>query len=503
MKSPRHLLLSGTVLSVATLAAQYLVRVLMTGQFGAGREYDGFLLAMIPATLVAQVAYQALASALVPAVNALAEEGHPASAQRLSRRASNWMHGVVVALGVAGTIVLMTSSRDAALVVTVFAGWGLLGGWLVLERQFLLYHGRSLWAAWLTLAPALAICAYGFATPEATLIGYAWTGVAAHGLAAAMAAALNKVSWKALLTKYTPATESNSADLSLRPIFLQSAAVILAGFNAQAMAIIDQTMAAWYTAGGLVLLSAAQSIARLPHTLGENAMRMISYRKIVVSAGRPDTPEKTRETSETFAEAVRLQLFFAAPACLLMFFFAGDVVAILFGRGEFGPEDVGQAADILRWFPACALALVLQSVQVQFLVAMKRAGTALRIEVVLTAFSAFLNLLLIPVLGIAGLVASTAISSTICAAVLFVQTHRLARLDLSIVRNRLAPLGILFLFTAAVAGTLSMSLPDDLVHMARVLIALSAIGATWVAGFFGPAVLARAEARPSEANVQA
>ncbi len=64
---PRALI--ALALSILTMAAQFALRMQMTAALGAGPEYDLYLLLMIPATLVAQVGYQAIASALVPRIS--------------------------------------------------------------------------------------------------------------------------------------------------------------------------------------------------------------------------------------------------------------------------------------------------------------------------------------------------------------------------------------------------------------------------------------------------
>jgi hypothetical protein len=134
---------------------------------------------------------------------------------------------------------------------------------------------------------------------------------------------------------------------------------------------------------------------------------------------RTGAPTGPSALTAAFKKLALTQAAIILPAVLFIVFFPHEIVALLFQRGTFSPADAAQTSEILRWLPACAVGLMLQSIQVQILVAWGAAATALRTELVLTFLSALSNFAFLPFLGLPGLIASTALSVTLVAFFLF------------------------------------------------------------------------------------
>ncbi len=308
---------------------------------------------------------------------------------------------------------------ELVLALAILAGWGLIGGWIVLERQLLVYHGRFALASIVTLLTPAAMAAYGLASAEPGISGFVYTGLATSVASLLLAATLNRGHWR---TAFAAAAEEQiPRHVTWVPVIVASIPIILASFNAQAMAIIDQTMAAWWQVGGLGLLATALAVGRLPHTVAESLAHSLGYRMMLeaVSACQNRRPDGPSALTAAFKKLALTQAAIILPAVLFIVFFPHEIVALLFQRGTFSPADAAQTSEILRWLPACAVGLMLQSIQVQILVAWGAAATALRTELVLTFLSALSNFAFLPFLGLPGLIASTALSVTLVAFFLF------------------------------------------------------------------------------------
>jgi hypothetical protein len=157
------------VLSLLTMAAQFAVRMQMTATLGAGPEYDLYLLLMIPATLVAQIGYQAIASALVPRMSDLLGQSRPRAARLLFHRGvmvGNGL-GLAVALGLIAILAARGGNApELTMALAIMAARGILGGWVVLERQLLVYNGSFAAGSFFTLLPAAGMAGYGAVSAE-------------------------------------------------------------------------------------------------------------------------------------------------------------------------------------------------------------------------------------------------------------------------------------------------------------------------------------------------
>lgn len=471
------------VLSLLTMAAQFAVRMQMTAALGAGPEYDLFLLLMIPATLVAQVGYQAIASALVPRMSDLLGQSRPRAARRLFHR------GVLVgnALGVLVTTFLLTilairdgNAAELTMAFAIMLAWGIIGGWVVLERQLLVYNGSFAAGSFFTLLPAAAMAVYGAVAGDPTLHGFVYTGLVASMIALLGSQLSNRRHWNNAMT--AAANEDRVISVPWLPIVVAALPIIMASFNAQAMAIIDQTMAAWWQVGGLGLLATALAVGRLPHTVAESLSHSLGYRAMLdaVSACQNGLAGGREALVAAFRKLALAQAAIIAPAILFVALFPHEIVNFLFQRGTFSVEDAARTAEILRWLPACALGLMLQSIQVQILVAWGAAATALRTELVLTALSALLNLAFLPILGLPGLIVSTALSVTLVGLFLFRVLQRVTGvIRWSDLLEGLRPLAMPLLAALTIALVMRLGLPADW-HRAAVVF----VPGTIVAGVF-------------------
>jgi len=426
------------LLTAFGLILQFVVRLTMTARLGAGVEYDAFLVAMMPAVLMAQVGFQAVASALVPRVAAVSAEGQPQRARSLALMATAatmlfWGGVAVLAWGWSHFFFPVShpyGSGFPGLLLTVMVAWGLLGGWAILQRQFLVFFGQYGFAVLVGYLPALTMAALAF-WPQATLHHFVWAGVAGQLLSNGL---LSLLLWRAW-GRHTASQGQLAIPVrrELAALGLAALPILLASFNAQAMSLIDQAMAAWWQLGGLTLLSVALTVSRLPHTLAENLMLAAGYRHLVDAASRLTLApaEARRHMGGTVTSLLRAQAMVVWPAAVGIVVAHQPIVEVLYQRGKFDASDATRAAAILLCYPLCSPWLVVQSVQVQALVVLGKATVALRYELVLTILSAALNLALLPIMGLPGLVVSTALSTAVVA---WLVAGALQRLEVGVTR---------------------------------------------------------------------
>ncbi len=409
----RAILLS-TGLTGVGLVVQFVLRAVLTARFGASAPYELFLYAMMPATLVAQVAFQAFASALLPRISDLEKSGQTRGAMGLFRRGlwtslaltSTMGLLVPVAAWLAAPAHLAADPAQFLVLLAVYTGWGVLGGVLVLQRQLLIYLDDFAMAAVLGLVQPFVLLGLLLAVADVGVLAFAVTGVVAMLGACVLMAGRIARRWRA------GEDEPAAAMTPLLPIVAATAPIFLASLNAQAMHLIDQWMAAWWVPNGLVLLSLALAVARLPHTVADQAMMAVGYRPLLRAVETGDTV-LGEEARGAFRRLVGLQAMVVFPAMLVILAAAEPSIRVLFERGAFLREDSANTAAILRLFPLVSLGVMIQVAQVQMLVVLGRARLALEAEVVLTGLSVLLNLAFLPVMGLPGLILSTGLAQSL------------------------------------------------------------------------------------------
>lgn len=492
MKTGRKLLnaaVSASALSLIALAAQFAVRVAMTSSLGASAEYDAFLAAMIPAALIATVGFQAAASALMPKISDMITSGHPRAAAKFHRSAVL----KITLLSIPFSLLIFAAFEAGGfgqplLIGAVLLGWGMIAGVNTLQRQILTYFDRFHVAVGTALIPSLTLLMTPLLIEHPQAVQFALFGLAGQILSLVTCEYTLWNAWRAAFHESGP--EMRGAIPSLWPILAAALPILGASFNAQAMSIIDQTMAAWFSVGGLALLSIALAVARLPHTVADSATMASCYRGMLDAVARVRanrSAENKAMVGKSFQQMFEIQSLIIAPSAIGILLCSGAIVEILFQRGKFGAEEAGMAAAILAVYPLAAFGTMMQGVQVQIFVALGRSADVLKYELALTAFSALLNIAFLPFFGLPGLVLSTGVSITIVALLIF---RRLTQLDIGIGKRifleglkipALSSVSALALGAAALAAAPGLSAPLTL------LLAGAAIGA----GYYVPFILVR------------
>lgn len=142
---------------------------------------------------------------------------------------------------------------------------------------------------------------------------------------------------------------------------------------------------------------------------------------IAISLGTALLPAFSRQLSvgdkagmlKTANEGLRTMLFLALPAAVGMYFLAYPMIEVLFGRGQYGPEDIAVTAGIVEIYSVLLVVSSLAKVTVPGFYAMKNTW----LPALLAAVSLIVHLVLCSVwveqFGVRGLAGATAASAAL------------------------------------------------------------------------------------------
>jgi putative peptidoglycan lipid II flippase len=159
--------------------------------------------------------------------------------------------------------------------------------------------------------------------------------------------------------------------------------------------------------GSLVYLGFADRLNQLPLAIIGSALGTAILPSVSRSVDRGDSADAARIQSQ----AVELSMLLTLPAAIALAVAAGPIVAALFQGGRFTAEDASTTALVLSIIVAGLPAYVLIKVLTPGFYARKDVKTPVWIAVAMLVLGVVLNFALIPVLGIAALATTTALTA--------------------------------------------------------------------------------------------
>ena len=117
--------------------------------------------------------------------------------------------------------------------------------------------------------------------------------------------------------------------------------------------------------------------------------------------------------------AVRFICLTGLPALVGLIILAQPIIAVLFLRGKFAPEDVYQVSLSLTAYASGLLSFMMIKVLAPGYFSRQDTKTPMKIGVVAMVSNMVLNLMLVPFLGYIGLALATALSATLNAGLLY------------------------------------------------------------------------------------
>ncbi len=338
-------------MALATLISRILGLVrdmLFAKEFGASPEYDAYLVAvLLPFFLRKIFAEGALSSAFIPLYNKRALKGI-----ENGRRFANSILTIFIPLLLLVVILCTYYMPEILSLVAPGLAPGVKGLAVFMGRlifPFILFI--SLWAVYagmlnshdIFFTPALSPAIHNifiivgislsplFDPPILGPAIFFIMGGAAQWLMVVLAA-------KGIKFKFTPSL--NKKDIQdFMPIFLSSFAALSV---TQINSIVDTNVVSGLGTGSVSLLQYANRLFQLP--LGVFA---ISVSTVALSQLSKNSPE---EFKKNLAEGMERMALFVLPATIGLYLLRGDIITLLFQRGEFSLYDSLMTSDILMGY---------------------------------------------------------------------------------------------------------------------------------------------------------
>ncbi|WP_395744971.1 murein biosynthesis integral membrane protein MurJ [Prosthecobacter sp.] len=397
---------------------------LVADKLGTADELDAFMLVFGFFTFACSVLAGGLPESFVPAYAELRERRGLRRASRLGVQCAAFHCTVLLACGgllalTAPWVVQWTTRGFTPAKQTLAVGllrglvpfllcFGLaqqLGAWLRAGKTFLLAAAAPMLVP---LAIVTAMLLAGDQVSAWTLVSGTVWGSAAY-LAAMLAAVSRRLPrrlswWRCTLRHAEPL---------LRLVLRNAMPFLIGGVAFSSAVVVDQTMAAWLTAGSVAVLGYSDKVCAIVLSVTAGPAADVLFPHFAELVARRDWHGLRRRLFTSAGIIVSAAL----PMTLLLCLLAPWIVSILFERGAFGPQDTQRVAEVLRYAAFQIPFYILGTVAARVAVSLQASRFMLVTAFGALVLNASLNWLLMRHLGAAGIALSTTIVHFICAIV--------------------------------------------------------------------------------------
>lgn len=395
---------------------------LVANKLGTASELDAFMLVFGFYTFIGSVLGGGIPESFVPAYAELRERRGLRRAYRLgiqsvaSHFAALLICGGLLALAAPSVVAWTTKGFEPAkqaLAVSLLRGllpfllcFGVaqhLGAWLRAGKTFLLAASAPMLVP---LGIVIALLLAGNKVNAWTLVhGTVW-GAVAH-LAVLLVAILRRLPrrlswWRCSLRHREP---------GLRVVLRNAVPFLIGGVAFGSAVVVDQTMAAWLTAGSVAVLGYSDKVCAIVLAVTAGPASDVLFPHFAELVARRDWNGLRKRLFASAGIIVSASL----PMTLAMCFLAPWIVRILFERGAFGPQDTQRVAEVLRYAAFQIPFYILGTVAARIVISLQASRYMLTIAFSALFLNASLNWLFMRHLGAAGIALSTTIVHCICA----------------------------------------------------------------------------------------
>lgn len=395
---------------------------LVANKLGTASELDAFMLVFGFYTFIGSVLGGGIPESFVPAYAELRERRGLRRAYRLGIQsvASHFIAllvcGGLLTLAAPSVVAWTTKGFDPtkqALAVSLLRGllpfllcFGVaqhLGAWLRAGKTFLLAASAPMLVP---LGIVIALLLAGNQVNAWTLVhGSVW-GAVAH-LAVLLVAILRRLPrrlswWRCSLRHREP---------GLRVVLRNAVPFLIGGVAFGSAVVVDQTMAAWLTAGSVAVLGYSDKVCAIVLAVTAGPASDVLFPHFAELVARRDWNGLRKRLFASAGIIVSASL----PMTLVLCFLAPWVVRILFERGAFGPQDTQRVAEVLRYAAFQIPFYILGTVAARIVISLQASRHMLTIAFSALFLNASLNWLFMRHLGAAGIALSTTIVHCICA----------------------------------------------------------------------------------------
>ena len=193
-----------------------------------------------------------------------------------------------------------------------------------------------------------------------------------------------------------------------------SVPVIFSTIVSEASIIVDKSLATWLPAGSVTYLTYGGLINSTIMMIFVTSISTMVFPAMSQAFARNELNRAHRHLDRAYAAI----LIITIPIAVLMFFFAKDIVAILFQRGRFNIFDTLNTAKVVSLYAISLPPLSFMQITTHAYHANKDTRTPALFSVLLLVFNVLFTLLFIRYLGVSGIALASGISSIIVTACL-------------------------------------------------------------------------------------
>jgi putative peptidoglycan lipid II flippase len=197
----------------------------------------------------------------------------------------------------------------------------------------------------------------------------------------------------------------------LRVVLRNALPFLIGGVAFGSAVVVDQTMAAWLTAGSVAVLGYSDKLCAIVLAVTAGPASDVLFPHFAELAAQRDWSGLRRQLFTSAGIIVAAAL----PMTLVLCCFAPWIVSTLFERGAFGPQDTQRVAEVLRFAAFQIPFYVIGTVAARVAVSLQATRFMLTIAFSALVLNASLNWLLMRPLGVAGIALSTTLVHLICA----------------------------------------------------------------------------------------
>jgi putative peptidoglycan lipid II flippase len=195
---------------------------------------------------------------------------------------------------------------------------------------------------------------------------------------------------------------------------------------AQVNVFVDTVLGTSLPHGRVAALRYADTVAQLPLGTFSQALAFVLFPFLARDAAMRAFESIRHRTSL----ALRLNIFVLVPASVGLAVVGVPIVALLFERGQFGPDSVRQTAIALTFFSLGLAGQAATALLVRVFYALQDVMTPLRISLIVIAVNLMTNVILVRLFQQGGLALGTSIAATLNAVLLgWALHHRLHGLE--------------------------------------------------------------------------
>ncbi len=394
----------------------------VAAKLGTADDLDAFMLVFGFFSFAATVLAGGLPESFVPSYAEWRERRSQRRADRLGVQVAVWHFGLLLLCGIALTVAAPFliawatpgfSAAKQALAVRLQIAllpfllcFGLahhLSAWLRAGKTFLLASSAPMLVP---LGIVIALCIAGEQVNAWTLVAGTVWGSVAHVLVLLIAHARrlprSAVWWRCCLRHWEP---------GLQRVLRNALPFLMGGVAFGSAAVVDQTMAAWLSAGSVAVLGYSDKLCMIVLAVTAGPAADVLFPHFSELVARRDWTGLRRRLLTSAGLIVGASL----PMTLILCVFAPWIVSTLFERGAFGPQDTQRVAEVLRFASFQIPFYILGTVAARVAVSLQAARLMLTIAFSALVLNASLNWLLMARMGVAGIALSTTVVHLICA----------------------------------------------------------------------------------------